>query len=167
MSSETAKAHMAALCDKEEYPKTKTNFKLKLEDSQNQLSREQRRRHDAVQQIHHEELQLEQVKNRLTLREQQKTDAEIQSLKLVQNNQDQKSQISELEPKVFNSGSKMPDKELEIKSLTFQRNEIFYFDSKAMDYAFEQRERYKAVKAAYSVTMNIFRKKIIFFLNHL
>ena len=40
----------------------------------------------------------------------------------------------------------MCDMELEINSLTFQRNEIFYFDSKAMDYAFEQRERYKAVK---------------------
>ena len=32
----------------------------------------------------------------------------------------------------------MSDMEFEINSLTFQRNEIFYFNSKAMDYAFEQ-----------------------------
>ena len=63
----------------------------------------------------------------------------------MQNNQDQKSQISELKSKVFDSESKMRDMEFEINSLTFQRNEIFYFDSKAMDYAFEQMERYKAV----------------------
>ena len=40
----------------------------------------------------------------------------------------------------------MRDMEFEINSLTFQRNEIFYFNSKAMDYAFEQMEHYKAVK---------------------
>ena len=64
----------------------------------------------------------------------------------MQSNPDKKSQTSELESKVFNSESKMRDMEFEINSLTFQRNEIFYFDSKAMDYAFEQIERYKAVK---------------------
>ena len=52
MSSETAKTHVAAFCDKEEYAKTKTNFKMNLEDAQNQLSKDQRRRYDAVQQIH-------------------------------------------------------------------------------------------------------------------
>ena len=59
MSSETAKAHVAAFCDKEEYAKTKTNFKTKLADAQNQLSRDQRRRHDEVQQIHRGEMQLD------------------------------------------------------------------------------------------------------------
>ena len=140
------KAYVASLCDKEEYVKAKTNLQVKLEDAQNQLSREQRRRHDAEQQIHREELQLERVKARLTFCEQQKTDAEIQSSKLVQKDQDQKTQISELESKMFDSESKIRNMELEIKSLTFQRNKIYYFNSKALDYAFDARERYKAVK---------------------
>ena len=75
------KAYVASLCEKEEYIEAKTNLQMKLQDVQNQLNREQRRRHDAEQQIHREELQLEQVKDRLTLCEQQKTDAEIQSSK--------------------------------------------------------------------------------------
>ena len=86
------------------------------------------------------------MKARLTLCEQQKTDAEIQSSKLVQNDQDKKSHISELESKVFDSESKIRNLELEIKSLKFQRNEIYYFNSRALNYAFEQRERYKAVE---------------------
>ena len=140
------KAYVASLCEKEEYVEAKTNLQLKLQDAQNQLIREQRRRHDAEQQIHREELQLEQVKARLTLCEQQKTDAEIQSSKLVQKDQDQKSKISELESKMFDSESKIHNMELEIKSLTFQRNEIYYFNSKALNYAFDARECYKAVK---------------------
>ena len=140
------KAHVAALCKKEEYIEAKTNLQVKLEDAQKQLSREQRRCHDAEQQIHREELQLERVKARLTLCEQQKTHAEIQSSKLVQKVQDQESQISELESKMFDSESKIRNMELEIKSLTFQRNETYYFNSKALDYAFDARERYKAVK---------------------
>ena len=140
------KAYMASLCEKEEYIEAKTNLQMKLQDVQNQLNREQRRRHDAEQQIHREELQLEQVKDRLTLCEQQKTDAEIQSSKLVQIDQDQKSQISQLESKMFDLESKIRTMELEIKSLTFQRNEIYYFNSKALNYAFDARERYKAVK---------------------
>ena len=140
------KAYVASLSDKQDYAKTKSNLQMKLEDAQNQLSREQRRRHDAEQQIHREELQLERVKDRLTLCEQQKTDAEIQSSKLVQIDQDQKSQISQLESKMFDLETKIRTMELEIKSLTFQRNEIYYFNSKALNYAFDARERYKAVK---------------------
>ena len=140
------KAQVAALCEKEEYIEAKTTLQMKLQDAQNQLNREQRRRHDAEQQIHREELQLERVKARLTLCEQQKKDAEIQSSKLVQIDQDQKSQISQLESKMFDSESTIRNMELEIKSLTFQRNEIYYFNSKALDYAFDARERYKAVK---------------------
>ena len=140
------KAHVAALCEKEEYIEAETNLQMKLQDAQNQLNREQRRRHDAEQQIHRGELQLERVKDRLTLCEQQKTDAEIQSSKLVQIDQDQKSQISQLESKMFDLESKIRTMELEIKSLTFQRNEIYYFNSKALNYAFDARERYKAVK---------------------
>ena len=140
------KAYVASLCDKEEYVKVMTNLQVKLEDAQNQLSREQRRRHDAEQQIHRGELQLERVKDRLTLCEQQKTEAEIQSSKLVQIDQDQKSKISQLESKMFDLENKIRTMELEIKSLTFQRNEIYYFNSKALNYAFDARERYKAVK---------------------
>ena len=140
------KAHLAAFCKKEEYIEAKTNLQVKLEDAQSQLNREQRRRHDAEQQIHRGELQLERVKDRLTLCEQQKTDAEIQSSKLVQIDQDQKSQISQLESKMFDLESKIRTMELEIKSLTFQRNEIYYFNSKALNYAFDASERYKAVK---------------------
>ena len=140
------KALVASLCDKEEYVKAKTNLQVKLEDAQNQLSREQRRRHDTEQQIHRGELQLERVKERLTLCEQQKTDAEIQSSKLAQIDQDQKSQISQLESKMFDLETKIRTMELEIKSLTFQRNEIYFFNSKALNYAFDARERYKAVK---------------------
>ena len=150
--------HVAALCKKEEYIEAKTNLQVKLEDAQNQLSREQRRRHDAEQQIHREELQLERVKARLTLCEQQKTDAEIQSSKLVQKDQDQKSQISELESKMFDSKSKIRNMELEIKSLTFQRNEIYYFNSIALDYAFDARERYKANRL-YKMTASAVRPR--------
>ena len=112
------KAHVAALCEKEEYIEAETNLQMKLQDAQNQLNREQRRRHDAEQQIHRGELQLERVKDRLTLCEQQKTDAEIQSSKLVQIDQDQKSQISQLESKMFDLESKIRTMELEIKNLT-------------------------------------------------
>ena len=112
------KAYVASLCDKEEYVKAKTNLQVKLEDAQNQLSREQRRRHEAEQQIHRGELQLERAKDRLTLCEQQKSDAEIQSSKLAQIDQDQKSQISQLESKMFDLETKIRTMELEIKSLT-------------------------------------------------
>ena len=140
------KAHVAALRKKEEYIEAETNLQMKLQDAQNQLNREQRRRHDAEQQIHRGELQFERVKDRLTLCEQQRTDAEIQSSKLVQIDQDQKSKISQLESKMFDLETKIRTMELEIKSLTFQRNEIYYFNSKALNYAFDARERYKSVK---------------------
>ena len=152
------KAYVDSLCDKEEYVKAKTNLQVKLEDAQNQLSREQRRRHDAEQQIHREELQLERVKDKLTLCEQQKTDAEIQSSKLAQINQDLKSQISQLESKMFHLETKIRTMELEIKSLTFQRNEIYYFNSKALNYAFDARERYKVVKEELLHVLNTFYK---------
>ena len=145
-------------CDKQDYAKTKTNLEMKLEDAQNQLGREQRRLHDAEQQIHREELQLERMKARLTLCEQQKTDAEIQSSKLVQIDQDQKSQISQLESKMLDLESKIRSMELEIKSLTFQRNEIYYFNSKALNYAFDARERHKAVKEELGYVLNTLYK---------
>ena len=152
------KAYVASLSDKQDYAKTKSNLQMKLEDAQNQLSREQRRRHDAEQQIHREELQLERIKDRLTLCEQQKTDAEIQSSKLAQIDQDQKSQISQLESKMFDLETKIRTMELEIKSLTFQRNEIYYFNSKALNYAFDARERYKAVKGELVHVLNTLYK---------
>ena len=67
------KVLVAALCEKEEYIEAKTNLQMKLQDAQNQLNREQRRRHNAEKQMQREELQLERVKASLTLCEQQKT----------------------------------------------------------------------------------------------
>ena len=45
------KSQVAALCEKVEYAEAKTILQMKLKDAQNQLNREQRRRHDAKQQI--------------------------------------------------------------------------------------------------------------------
>ena len=51
----------------------------------------------------------------------------------MQIDQDQKSQISQLKSKMFDSESKIRTMELEIKSLTFQRNEIYNFNSRALN----------------------------------
>ena len=59
---------------------------------------------------------------------------------------------------MFDSESKIRNMELEIKSLTFQRNEIYYFNSKALDYAFDARERYKAVKEELNHVLNTLYK---------
>ena len=74
------KAHVAALCDKEENVKTKSNLHVKLGDAQNLLSREQQRRQDAEQKVHTVEVQMERIEERLTCYDQQTIDLENKTL---------------------------------------------------------------------------------------
>ena len=148
------KAHVAALCDKAEYVKTKSNLQVKLEDAQNLLSREQRRRHDAEQKVHRVELQMERMEERLTCYDQQKIDLENKNSELVQKIQDQKSAIEQLEFKVHTSDNKIRTMELDINDLKFQRNEIFYFNSKALGLLTEFRKHHNAVKQELADVLN-------------
>ena len=139
--AENAVLHLTAECSD-----ARLNYQIKQQDAQNLLSREQRRRHDAEQKVHRVELQIERMEERLTSSDQQKIDFENKNSELVGKIMEQKSEIEQLEFKVHTSDNRIRTMELYIKDLKFQRNEIFYFNSKALGLLTEFRKHHNAVK---------------------
>ena len=140
------KAEITVLHLIDEFSDAQLNYRIKQQDAQNLLSRDQRRRHDAEQKVHRAELQIERMEERLTCYDQQKIILENKNSELVQKIQEQKSEIEQLEFKVHTSDNKIRTMELDINDLKFQRNEIFYFNSKALGLLTEFRKHHNAVK---------------------
>ena len=116
------KAENAVLCFIAQFSDTPLNNKIKLQDAQNLLSREQRQRHDAEQKIHRDGLQIEQMEEQLTCCDLQKLDLENENSELVLTILEQKSEIEQSEFKVHISDNKIRTMELDIKDLKTSKN---------------------------------------------